>query len=102
MCNTLKARTKDAHTVCGGPALKDVERFPKNPVFELYDRCLYERTFMSEVIENRATSKLSNFHPNNHECKHRRRLRRDREPSRIQIRSLKSPFSYASKNWQLL
>lgn len=30
MFNTLKARTKGAHTVCGGPTVKDLERFRKN------------------------------------------------------------------------
>ena len=51
---------------------------------------------MSDVIENHATSKLprglsklSIVDLNHHQCKHRRRLRRDREPSRILIRSLK-------------
>ena len=29
MYNTLKPHTKDVHTVCGGPTLKDVERFRK-------------------------------------------------------------------------
>ena len=40
-------------------------------------------------LENHATSKLSNVDLNNHQCKHRRRFRFDREPSRILIQSLK-------------
>lgn len=56
-------------------------------------RCLNERTFMSEPIENHAISKLSNVPLNNHQCKHRRRFRCDLEPSRIpmMIRSFKRP-----------
>ena len=30
MYNTVKVHTKDAHTVCRGPTLKDVERSRKN------------------------------------------------------------------------
>lgn len=37
---------------------------------------------MSEPMENHAISKLSNVDLNNHQCNHRRRFRRDREPSR--------------------
>ena len=44
---------------------------------------------MSEPIENHAFSKLSNVDLNKHLCKHRRGFRRDREPSRIPIRTLK-------------
>ena len=101
MYNTLKPHTKDVHTVCGGPTLKDVERFRKKTVRELYERCPYEgRTFMSEVMENHATSKLSNVHPNNHELVNimARRFRRDREPSRIPIRSLKHPKNKSRKD----
>ena len=32
--------------------------FSEESVRELYERCPYERKFMSEVIENHATSKL--------------------------------------------
>ena len=104
--------TKDAHRVCGGPTLRVAERFRKNQsanfmrdvlmsehrfMSEILDnrvtsklpRGLNERTFMSEPIENHAISKLSTAHLNNHQCKHRRRFRRNREPSRIPIRSLK-------------
>ena len=101
MYNTLKPHTKDVHTVCGGPTLKDVERFRKKTVRELYERCPYEgRTFMSEVMENHATSKLSNVHPNNHELVNimARRFRRDREPRRIPIRSLKRPKNKSRKD----
>ena len=44
---------------------------------------------MSEHIENHAISKLSNVDLNKHLCKHRRGFRRDREHSRIPIRTLK-------------
>ena len=127
MYNTLKAHTKDAHTVCGRPTLKDVGRLRKNRsanfirdilVSELIknhatsklSRYIYERTFMSEVIENHVTSnlprglyerscepienhatsaKLCNVNLNDHQCKNRRRFRRDCQPSKILIRSLK-------------
>ena len=90
MYKTVKAHTKDARTVCCGPTLKDVERFRKNlSVNFMRDVLAYERTFMSEVIENHATSRLSNVDLNNHQCKHLCRFRCDREPSRIPIQSLK-------------
>ena len=44
---------------------------------------------MSEPIENHGISKLSNVDLNKHLCKHRCGFRRDREPSRIPIRTLK-------------
>ena len=61
----------------------------ENRVTSKLPRGLNERTFMSEPIENHAISKLTTAHINNHQCKHRRRFRRDREPSRIPIRSLR-------------
>ena len=85
MCNTLKKHPKYAHTVRGRPTLKDVERFRNGSVRELYERSLYERTFMSEPIENHAISKLSNVDLNKDLLKHRCGFRRDREPSRIPI-----------------
>ena len=89
MCNTPKQHTKYAHTGRGRPTLKDVERFRNGSVRELYERSLYERTFMSEPIEDHALSKLSNADVNKHLCRHRRGFRRGREPSRIPIRTLK-------------
>ena len=73
MYNTLKAHTKDAHTVCGRPTLKDVRRRNRSANFirdilvsELIEnhatsklsRYIYERTFISEIIENHVTSNL--------------------------------------------
>ena len=57
-----------------------------------YDRSLYERTFMSEpFIEKHAIStELCNVNRGKHKLKSHRVCRRDREPSRIPIRSLKS------------
>ena len=55
--NTLKTHTKYAHSVRGGPTLKDFERFWNGSVREPYGRYLYERTFMSEpFIEKHAMS----------------------------------------------
>ena len=89
MCNTLKQHTKYAQTVRGRPTLKDVERFRNGSVRELYEGSLYERTFMSEPIEDHAISKLSNVDLNKHLCKHLRGFRRDRKSSIIPIRTLK-------------
>ena len=44
---TLDIRTK-SRTVRGRPTLKLVERFRTGSVRELYDRSIYERSFMSE------------------------------------------------------
>ena len=89
--NTLKTHTKYAHIVRGRPTLKDVERFRNGSVCEPYERSLYERTFMSEpFIEKHAIStELSNVNREKHRRKSHRVCRRDREPSRIPIRSLK-------------
>ena len=47
--NTPKPHTY-ADTIHGRPTLKDVER--KGSARELYDRSLYERTFMSKLNES--------------------------------------------------
>ena len=80
-----------AHIVCGRPTLKYVERFRNGLVCEPYEISLYERTFMSEpFIEKHAIStELSNVNREKHRRKSHRVCRRDREPSRIPIRSLK-------------
>ena len=71
----------NAHTVCGRPTLKGFERFWKGSLRELYERSIYERTFLSEPIENHAISnELSNVnHVKKHLHKHYRVFRRDRE-----------------------
>ena len=81
----------NAHTVCGRPTLKGFERFWKGSLRGLYEISIYERTFLSEPIENHAISnELSNNvnHVKKHLHKHYRVFRRDREPSRIPIRTL--------------
>ena len=87
-----KTDTKCAHSVHGRPTLKDEERFRNGLVRKPYERSLYERTFMSEpFIEKHAISTEScNVNREKHKLKSHRVCRRDREPSRIQIRSLKS------------
>ena len=87
--NTLKTHTKYAHSVRGKLTVKDVESFRNGSV---YERSLYKRTFMSEpFIEKHAIStELSNVNREKHRRKSHRVCRRDREPSRIPIRSLKS------------
>ena len=90
--NTLKMHKKYAHIVCGRPTVKDIQRFRNRSVREPYERSLYERTFMSEpFIEKHAIStELSNVNREKHRRKSHRVCRRDREPSRIPIRNLKS------------
>ena len=89
--STLKPHT-NAHTVCGRPTLKVFERFSEGSLRGLYERSIYERTFVSEPIEKHATcisNELSNVnHAKNKLYKHYRVFRRDREPSRIPIRTL--------------
>ena len=87
-----KTDTKCAHSVHGRPTLKDEERFRNGLVRKPYERPLYERTFMSEhFIEKHAIStELCNVNREKHKLKSHRVCRRDREPSRIPIRSLKS------------
>ena len=88
---TLKMHAKYAHIVRGRPTLKDVEHFRNGSVREFYEISLYERTFMSEpFIEKHALStELSNVNREKYRRKSHRVCRRDREPSRIPIRSLK-------------
>lgn len=89
--STLKPHT-NAHTVCGRPTLNVFERFLKGSLRGLYERSIYERRFLSEPIENHArciSNELSNVnHAKNKLHKHYRVFRRDREPSRIPIRTL--------------
>ena len=83
-----KTDTKCAHSVHGRPTLKDEERFRNGLVRKLYERSLYERTFMSEpFVEKHAIwTELCNVNREKHKRKSHRVFRRDREPSRIPIR----------------
>ena len=94
-----KTDTKCAHSVRGRPTLKDEERFRNVLVRKPHERSLYERTFMSEpFIEKRAISTdLCNVNREKHKLKSHRVCIRDREPSRIPIRSLKSPRNKSRK-----
>ena len=89
--NTLKTHAKYAHNVRGKLTVKDVESFRNGSVCEPYERSLYKRTFMSEpFIEKHAIStELPDANREKHKSKSHRVCRRDREPSRIPIRSLK-------------
>ena len=88
---TLKTHTKYAHNVRSRSIQKDVERFRKGSVRESYEISLYERTFIGEpFIEKHAIStELSNVNREKHRHNSHRDCRRDREPSRAPIRSLK-------------
>ena len=89
--NTLKTHAKYAHSVRGKLTVKDVESFRNGSVCEPYERSLYKRTFMSKpFIEKHAIStELPDANREKHKSKSHRVCRRDREPSRIPIRSLK-------------
>jgi len=88
--STLKPHT-NAHTVCGRPTLNVFDRFLKGSVRGLYERSIYERTFLGESIENHVRCILNELsdvnHAKNKLHKHYRVFRRDREPSRILIRT---------------
>ena len=88
-----KTDTKCVRSVHGRPTLKDEERFRNGLDRKPYERSLYERTFMSEpfIVKHAISTELCNVNREKHKLKsHRRVCRRDREPSRIPIRGLKS------------
>ena len=84
MYNTLKMHINYAHT-------KRRRAFSERVGCEPYERSLCERTFMSEpFMEKHAISaELSNVNQMKFKRKSHLICRRDREPSRIPIRSLK-------------
>ena len=89
--STLKLHT-NGHTVRGRTTLKDVERF-RNGSNHMRYRELYERTFMSELsIENHAISNKISTELSNMDLKaihkNRRLSIRNREPSRVPIRTM--------------
>ena len=85
-------RIQNVHTAFTVDPHKAEERFRNGLVRKPYERSLYERTVMSEpFIEKLAIStELCNVNRERHKLKSHRVCRRDREPSRIPIRSLKS------------
>ena len=87
---------KCTHRLLGGggrPTLNVFERFLKGWLRRLHERSIYERTFLSEPIENHAkciSNELSNVnHAKNKLHRHYRLFRCVCEPSRIPIRTLK-------------
>ena len=90
--NTFKTHTRYAQIVRGRTTQKDVERFRNESVREHYERPLYEQTFMSEPFMEKHTisTELSDVNREKHRKKSHHTRKRDREPSRIPIRSLKS------------
>jgi len=106
--NIMESKTFKTHTNAyisqGRPTLKDVEYFRKGSVREIYERSIYERIFTSEpFIVNHAMTALSNELPiENHAIsnqlspvslrRNRRVGKRDREPSRLPVRILKSEY----------
>ena len=88
-----KTDTKCAHSVHGRPTLKDEERFRNGLVRKPYKRSLYERTFLSELSSRNMLyqrTELCDVNREKHKLKSHRVCRRDREPSRKPVRSLKS------------
>ena len=86
----LKSDTND-HAARGRPTLKNVERFRNGSAGKPYERSIDERTSMSEPIQNHVMpNELSrNLHLNKKHLRKRHRIfRRDREPSRIPVRTL--------------
>ena len=73
---------RNEDTLCGRPTRKDVER--NGSICKPYDRSIYERTFISEPVKNYVIPN----EPSNHNLDRKRLLKRDREPSRIPIRTL--------------
>ena len=71
----------NAHSVCGRPTENVLENFMKGSLRGLYERSIYERTFLSEPIENHdisnALSKVKRV--KKHLNKHYRVFRGDRE-----------------------
>lgn len=55
----LKPST-NAHTVCSRPTLNVFERFMKGSLHGLYDRPIYERTFLSEPVKKLKNHAISN------------------------------------------
>ena len=81
---------RNEDTVCGRPTLKDVER--NGSIRKPYERSIYERTFQltSESIKNHVIPNEPSNHnlDREHLQKRHRTFRRDREPSRIPVRTL--------------
>ena len=70
---------RNEDTLCNRPTRKDIQR--NGSICQPYERSIYERTFMSEPIENYVIPN----EPSNHNVnkKRHRTFRQHREPSRI-------------------
>ena len=81
---------RNVHLVRGRPTGKDVEHVRNGSVRMPYERSIYERTFMIELIENHVIpNELSNLTlDKKHLQKRHRNFRGYREPSRIPVRTL--------------
>ena len=87
-----KTDTKCAHSVHGRPTLKDEERFSELVGMQtLREISLWANIYSEPFIEKHAIStELCNVNREKHKLKSHCLCRRDREPSRIPIRSVKS------------
>ena len=85
----LKSR-RNEHAVRGRTTRKEVEHFRNGSVRMPHERSTYERTYLSEPIENHIIpNELSNLNLDKKHLQKRHRIfRRDLEPSRIPVRTL--------------
>ena len=85
----LKSR-RNEHAVRGRTTRKEVEHFRSGSVRMPHERSTYERTYLSEPIENHIIpNELSNLNLDKKHLQKRHRIfRRDLEPSRIPVRTL--------------
>lgn len=87
----LKSR-KNEHAVRGRTTRKEVEHFRNGSVRMPHERSTYERTYLSEPIENHIIpNELSNLNLDKKHLRKRHRILsrdRDREPRRIPVRTL--------------
>ena len=93
----------NAHSVCGRPTENVLEHFMKGSFRGLYERSIYERTFLSEPIENHdmsnALSKVKRV--KKHLSKHYRVFRRDRELRFHHVDFLVYKTGYSTKEAQV-
>ena len=60
MISSLLEPHTNARTICSRPTLNVFEHFMKGSLCELYERSIYERTFVSEPIKNLKNHAISN------------------------------------------
>ena len=89
----MKSYTNE-HTVRGRPTLKDIKCFLKGSVRGLYERSIYERTFLGESIENHVRCILNELSDVNHVFPRANSIRRSKELSTVCPPLQSSPASF--------